>query len=160
PGACYRLWTHLEHKRLEAHSAPEILQAELARLTLELANRGVSDRNMLVWMEPPAAAAHSQAHDSLRQLGDLEDDGKSMDPGRERAAIGTHPRLAHMLLKAKTVGQTAIACQLAALLGERDILKSLDGVGNADIRLRLQALQDLARRDSRDLDYAHGFEVD
>lgn len=158
PGACYRLWTRLEQQHLDAHSPPEILQADLAPLALELANWGVTDPSTLRWMDPPPAGAFSQAIDLLHHLGALDEDGTVTEHGRHMAALGLHPRLAHMTLSAKTLGLADLACDVAALLSERDVFKSREGVVNADLRLRLQALKDVAGRD--DFDSAPGFQID
>ena len=160
PGVCYRLWTRLEQQHLDAHSPPEILQADLAPLALELANWGVVDPSNLSWMDPPPSAAFSQAQDLLRHLGGLDEDGNVTDHGRDMAALGLHPRLAHMMLSAQTLGLAELACDVAALLSERDIFKSREGVANADLRLRLQALKDVAGRGRADFDYARGFQID
>ena len=53
------------------------------------------------------------------------------------ASLPLHPRLAHMLLRAKEMGQGALACDLAALLSERDILRQ---AADADVRTRLEII--------------------
>ncbi len=160
PGACFRLWTKLEQQHLEPHSPPEILQADLAPLALELARWGAADPGNLDWMNPPPQAAFSQARGLLRHLGALDEDGAITDHGRRMAGLGLHPRLAHMLLNAEMLDAAGLACDAAALLGERDIFKAHGGVDNADLRLRLQALRDLRGRGRPDFDYARGFRVD
>jgi ATP-dependent helicase HrpB len=52
------------------------------------------------------------------------------------AELGMHPRLAHMVLKSQLMGLGGLACEIAALLSERDILKLAD----SDLRLRLELL--------------------
>jgi ATP-dependent helicase HrpB len=140
PGVCYRLWP--EHLHLLPHSAPEILEADLAPLALELAAWGVADPGELAWLDPPPAAAFAQARDLFRELGALADDGAITAHGREMAGLALHPRLAHMLLRARALGHGALACDLAALLGERDILRGDGGPPDADVRLRVDALRE------------------
>ena len=60
------------------------------------------------------------------------------------AALPLHPRLAHMALRAREMGIGGLACELAALLSERDVFRRGDGPPDADLRLRLEALRDLA----------------
>jgi ATP-dependent helicase HrpB len=141
PGVCYRLWPEHEQHHLLPHATPEILEADLAPLALELAAVGVADPAELAWLDPPPPAAFGQARELLAQLGALGDDGRVTAHGRRMAALGLHPRLAHMLLRGAALGHAALACDLAALLGERDVLRGDAGPPqDADVRLRLEAL--------------------
>jgi ATP-dependent helicase HrpB len=140
PGTCYRLWTEAEHRALLEHTPPEITQADLAPLALELAGWGSTDAGELDWLDPPPAPMLAQARELLASLGALDDSGRITPHGREMAALGTHPRLAHLLLKAKAAGQGTTACALAALLGERDLLRGDSRFADADIRTRLEVL--------------------
>jgi ATP-dependent helicase HrpB len=139
PGICYRLWSEAAHRALPGFTAPEIADADLAPLALELARWGVSDPAAMAWLEPPPAAAYAQAVDLLKRLGGLDDAGRITAHGRAMAALPLHPRLAHMALKAEGLGLGSLACDLAALLSERDILRN---ARDADLRLRLEALAD------------------
>ena len=136
-GVCYRLWSEGEQKGLTDFTRPEILEADLAPLALDLAQWGVRDAAALAWLTPPPAAAYAQAQSLLRQLGALDERGAITAHGRAMAELAMHPRLAHMLLKAESLGLGALACALAALLGERDVLK---GVRDADLRPRLDVI--------------------
>lgn len=147
PGVCYRLWTEQEDRHLLPHNTPEILEADLAPLALELAAWGVSDPGELLWLDPPPAGALAQARELLRQLGALGRDGAITPHGRRMAELGLHPRLAHMVLQAIPPGLGGLACELAALLSERDIFRAAAGAGGAgalpeaDLRLRVEALR-------------------
>uniref|UniRef100_UPI001D138103 ATP-dependent helicase HrpB n=1 Tax=Cohnella sp. REN36 TaxID=2887347 RepID=UPI001D138103 len=98
PGACYRLWTEEEHRYLAPASTPEIREADLAPLALDLAVWGVSDPAELRWLDPPPAAAFAQARELLAALGALTPQGALAPHGERMAALGAHPRLAHMML--------------------------------------------------------------
>ena len=135
PGACYRLWSQAQHEQLAAYGAAEILQADLAGLALQLVRWGVSP-DELIWLDPPPAAAYAQARDLLTRLGALDERGVLSEHGRAMAELPTHPRIAHLLLRGHALGLTALACDLAALLGERDILR---GAG-ADLHSRIALL--------------------
>ncbi|QHW29975.1 ATP-dependent helicase HrpB [Paenibacillus rhizovicinus] len=137
PGFCYRLWTEGEHRQLKPQSDPELLGADLAPLALELAIWGIADPGELAWLTPPPAAAYAQAVELLRELNALDDEGRPTPHGQAMAELGMHPRLAHMVLEAKPLGLGALACELAALLGDRDVLR---GSRSIDMRLRLDAL--------------------
>lgn len=140
PGVCYRLWTEQDERNLPARSIPEILEADLAPLALELAEWGVTEPGELMWLDPPPAAAYEQARELLSQLGALGPKGELSPHGRQLAELGLHPRLAHMIVAASRHGLGATACELAALLAERDLFRG-NGTRDADLRLRLEALR-------------------
>jgi ATP-dependent helicase HrpB len=156
PGACYRLWREAEQAQLRAYDAPEILDADLAPLALELARWGTRDPLRLDWLDPPPAAAYAQARDLLRELGALDRSGEITAHGRAMAALALHPRLAHMVLRAREQGRGRLAASLASLLGERDILKATPGQRDADLRWRVELLGE--RGAGRAL--AHGLSLD
>ena len=160
PGVCRRLWTHHTQQHLAEHTAPEIQQADLAPLALDLAQWGAPDPAALRWLDPPPEAAFAQARALLGRLGALDADGLITDHGRDMASLGLHPRLAHLVLSAQTLGLGAVACDLAALLGERDLLKGQSGPPSADLRLRLEVLQTLRRGDRSGLTYVKHSRVD
>jgi len=141
PGSCYRLWTNVEDAGLALRNTPEILAADLSALCLELAAWGVADPQVLKWLDVPPKAACSQAVELLQQLGALDSAGKITAHGRQMNQTGLHPRLAHMLLTAVSMGMGLEACCLAALLSERDILRSAGYAEDVDLRLRLEVLQ-------------------
>ncbi len=160
PGVCLRLWTRDEDRQLAPRPLPEIAEADLAPLALELAAWGAEPAE-LAWLDPPPAAAFAQARELLRALGALDPDGALTPHGRRMAGMATHPRLAHMLLRAAREGWGATACDVAALLGERDVLRApAGGPADADLRLRVELLRD-GRRDARRLpSHVHGMTVD
>lgn len=141
PGICYRLWTEREQASLTAHRPPEILDADLATLLLDLALWGTANPGELSWLSPPPASALAQAKDLLIRLEAVDEAGAIMDHGKQMAQLPMHPRLAHMLLKAVPLGLESQACDLGALLEERDILRGPAGWKNADLRLRLDVLR-------------------
>jgi ATP-dependent helicase HrpB len=141
PGVCYRLWSEDAGRSLDPYSPPEILEADLCPLALELARWGVRNPSELRWLAPPPAAAYSQARELLQSLGALDAEALITAHGRAMSELGTHPRLAHMLLRARDRGWTGLACDLAALLGERDVLRWPPHARDADMRLRVEALR-------------------
>jgi len=144
PGVCYRMWTQQEDRALAAHTVPEIREADLTPLALALAAWGVDDPDELAWLDAPPRAALAHARDLLNQLGALDAGGRITPHGRELAGMGLHPRLAHMLAAAEGQEPFELACELAALLGERDLLRGRDAALHADLRLRVEALRAVA----------------
>lgn len=140
-GVCYRLWSEGTHASLAAQTAPEILNADLAPLALELSCWGATDADSLTWLDPPPAAPLAQAHDLLRQLDAIDEANRITSHGRALATAGAHPRLAHMLIKGRDLGAPRLACDLAAVLSERDVLRAAPGTRDADLRLRVSVLR-------------------
>jgi ATP-dependent helicase HrpB len=149
-GVCVRMWG--AHESLLAQGAPEIMVADLTPLVLELAQWGVHDVAQLRWLDMPPAAHIAQATSLLQQLGALDTAARITAHGSEMLRFGTHPRLAHMMLQGHAWGYGALACELAALLSERDPL-GRTGERDADIVLRIELLRkpDTAGRTSRGL---------
>lgn len=135
PGVCYRLWSESQHEQMAGYSTPEILQADLAALALQLARWGMTPEEM-TWLDQPPAAPFAQARDLLKRLGALDDGGQLSAHGSAMSELPAHPRIAHLLLKGQSMGLDDLACNIAALLGEKDILR---GAG-ADLHTRLSAL--------------------
>lgn len=135
PGACYRLWSQAQHEQLSAYSSAEILQADLSGLALQLLRWGGAPQE-LSWLDVPPPAAYAQALDLLGRLGALDERGALNAHGQAMAELPSHPRIAHLLLRGQALGLGALACDLAALLSERDIMRG----GGADLHSRLALL--------------------
>jgi ATP-dependent helicase HrpB len=140
PGICYRLWPEHEHYSRPDFLAPEVLGADLAPLILELLRWGVTDPGELKWLDPPRQGAVQQARQLLAQLDIINDKGAITPLGREVARLPLHPRLALMLIRGKKLGLGPMACRLAALLQNRDILYDSGRDQSVDIEDRLQVL--------------------
>jgi ATP-dependent helicase HrpB len=138
PGVAIRLWTSALHRGLPAFDRPEILEAELSGLCLDCAAWG-SPPAELAFTDPPPPGALAAGTALLTELGAFDPAGRITDFGRRMAQLGAHPRLAAMMLAAESPGEAALACDLAALLEERDPLRAADAP--SDITLRLDALR-------------------
>jgi ATP-dependent helicase HrpB len=135
PGVCYRLWDEAETRALPAFGEPEILQADLSGLALDLARWGARDPADLAFLDPPPAAAFAEARGLLERLEALTPEGVLADHGRALSDMPLPPRLAHMVLRAAETGQAARAARVAVLLTERGL-----GGRDADLRHRLEGL--------------------
>ncbi|MEZ5504042.1 MAG: ATP-dependent helicase HrpB, partial [Halioglobus sp.] len=126
PGVCYRLWSEQQQERLVAHATPEILQADLAPMALQLMSWGVEDVGELRWLDPPPAVPYRQAMAVLERCGATfrnRSGSYQLTPhGVRLAQMPLHPRLAHMLLVGCDIHATETACLLAAILSERNPL--------------------------------------
>ena len=141
-GICFKFWAKAEEGSLRTASPPEIANADLSSLGLELALWAVKPED-LAFLTPPDTTRYSDAVTLLKSLGALDIDGKITPHGKAIASLPLHPRLGHMLT---TAGRPAVA--LSALLNEQDPLTS---DAPCDLTLRLDLLknaQDFAKRHS------------
>lgn len=137
PGIAIRLWPEATHNYLKAQRVPEILEADLAPLVLELAQWGVKNIQSLTWVTLPPTGSVEQAKTLLQELQALQDNVIT-DEGKALANLPTHPRTAHLLLKGKEHDILPLAIDLVCILEERDALGKQAG---ADIALRVEALR-------------------
>lgn len=136
-GVCYRMWTIGTQSRLDNHGKPEIEQADLSSLVLDMAQWGIVDAEELSWVTSPPAGNIAKASLLLHELDALENN-RITKHGKELHRLPTHPRIGHMLVKAKENNQLALATDIAPLLEERDPLPPETGI---DINLRIEALR-------------------
>jgi len=136
PGVCYRLWDERETRGLTPFDRPEILEADLSRVALDLARWGASDGADLAFLYPPPAAAMAEARTLLQRLQALDAAGALTDHGRRMADIALPPRLAHMVLRGAASGQGARAARIAALMVERGL-----GGRGVDVETRLESFR-------------------
>lgn len=140
-GVCYRLWNKAAEGGMPRFARPEIEEADLTPLTLDLANWGVGDPASLDWMTAPPPAGIAQAQSLLRDLGALDKDNRITGHGKQLARLPMHPRLAHMVVSGAEHGLSKLAVEVAALLSERDILQRRGPEAlPVDMRLRVRAL--------------------
>jgi len=139
-GQCYRLWSEEQQQRLVSHSAPEIQQADLAPLALQLLAWGVKEPAELSWLDAPPASAWSQAIGVLERCGAVFRNHSAqyqLTPhGVRIAQMPLHPRLAHMLMVGCDINASETACLVAAVLSERNPVSE----GGADISHTLAVL--------------------
>ncbi|MFC4427562.1 ATP-dependent helicase HrpB [Deinococcus navajonensis] len=138
PGIAYRLWSERTQPLLPAARPPEILEADLAPLTLELAQWGAPDPGALAWLDEPPPHRVEAARGLLGQLGALDPDGRVSPEGTRLLEFPTHPRVAHLLTGGASQGQGPLAADVAALLEERDPLPAGSG---SDLTDRIVALR-------------------
>jgi ATP-dependent helicase HrpB len=138
PGSAWRLWGEGAQATLAAQTPPEILNSDLAPLALELARWGTRDVQDMPWMDAPPAATVAQARELLQRLEAIDGNHAITPVGRAMLETGVHPRLAHMLVRARGTPQAALAGNLAALLSERDLLRA---ARDPDVRTRLELLR-------------------
>lgn len=141
PGVCYRLWSESVQQSLAPQAPAEIVEADLAPLALELACWGTTDAAALAWLDPPPAATLAQARELLVRLEAVDAHGLATETGRRMSRLSVHPRLAHMILRGALLGLGPLACEIAAVLSERDPLRGDAGSRDPDLRHRIDVLR-------------------
>lgn len=151
PGRAYRLWPQAEHRSRRAQIEPEILQVDLAGTALELAAWGV-ELDELRFLDQPPRATFDQARELLALLDAIDSVGRITDHGRTMLRVPLHPRLAAMVVGAHET-EVWTACLLAALLEDRDVVRSVGGRRDdipEDLGWRIECIDDLASDDRID----------
>lgn len=133
PGVCYRLWDEPETRALTPFARPEILEADLSRLALDLARWGAKDAEGLAFLDPPPRAAFAEARSLLTRLQALDAVGGLTAHGQALSNMPLAPRLAHMVARAAASGQAYRAAEIAAVLSEQGL-----GGRGVDLRGRLE----------------------
>lgn len=144
PGVCYRLWTQSTENCMPACRRPEILDADLAPLCLDIAAWGETDATTLPWLTPPPRPHISSAVSLLQSLGATAASGSLTKLGKRMAALPCHPIIAGMLLSSSDPSDVALAADIAAIVEDRDPFSSLEC--GADIDLRINELRRLRRK--------------
>ena len=167
-GVCYRLWTKASEHLMAEQRKPEIEEADLAPMVLDTAAFGESDAEALPWLTMPPRAGVFKAKELLMSLGAIDENGNITPIGKRMAALPCHPRIARMILATTSLTTstpqgvhlsqvhqqhlttstsqhltTSLACDIAALLEEKDPLSE---TGGTDLTLRLSALRTARRK--------------
>jgi len=124
PGICYRLWSEYQQSVMLPFDAAEILTSDLSELALNLALWGFNDLSELSFPDQPSQSSMAEARRLLRLLSALDDQDRITERGRQIAKFPLHPRLAALLLTAHEEGNGAFGADIAAIISERDFLKS------------------------------------
>ena len=136
PGVCYRLWDEPETRGLVAFDRPEILEADLKGLVLDLARWGARSADGLLFLDSPPKGVWDQAVAQLTGLGAIDADGQLTAHGRTLSELPLPAALAHMLVVAAGRGEAGAAARIAVLLTERGL-----GGADADLGHRLERLE-------------------
>lgn len=148
PGTCYRLWSIADEHRMSENRVPEILEADLSPMLLDVAAWGQEPIEKIPWVTAPPPAHVAQARKLLQLLGATDNRGTVTPHGRALSALPCHPRIAQMLVKAGSPEQKALAADIAAILEERDPLAA--SASGADLNARLAALREARARHRND----------
>ena len=145
-GICYRLWTQTSEHLMQEQRKPEIEEADLTSMVLDIAAFGEKDPMSLPWLTPPSHSNIYNAKHLLLSLQAISEDGSATLLGKEMAALPCHPRIAKMILCSDTDAQKALACDMAALLEEKDPMSE-----NADSDMTLRITMLRSQREKKNL---------
>ena len=144
-GVCYRLWSNPVELRMKETRVPEIEEADLSSMVLDIAAWGESDVFALPWLTPPPRDKVFKARQLLCSLGAVNDKGEITPHGRKLVRIPCHPRIAQMLTVADDNATKALGADIAAILDEKD---PINDDNDCDITTRIILLREARRRDN------------
>lgn len=145
-GICYRLWTQTSEHLMQEQRKPEIEETDLTSMVLDIAAFGEKDPMSLPWLTPPSHSNIYNAKHLLLSLQAISEDGSATLLGKEMAPLPCHPRIAKMILCSDTDAQKALACDMAALLEEKDPMSE-----NADSDMTLRITMLRSQREKKNL---------
>jgi ATP-dependent helicase HrpB len=140
PGRALRLWSALSHTRRPALASPAIATEDLTGAALEVACWGAEVTDLAL-LDQPDPASWSRARATLQELDALDDAGRPTPHGRRLASLPLHPRLAHLVVWGRDHGRGTLACELAAALTDRDLLRPSGARLSADLATRVRVLR-------------------
>ncbi len=137
-GVCIRLWSQMQENQFQKHRTPEILEADLASLTLELAAWGAAPAAIreMKWCDPPPENKLSQAWNLLKSLNCIDESFHLLPYGRKILSLPLHPRLAHAVFQSAYWGMKEQGAYLAGILSEKKFLSG----SSIDLQTRLHIL--------------------
>ena len=138
PGVCYRLWE--SHKKLDDYTDPGILCEDLSSLTLTLERWGCRDIDQLQWVSKPNRSVYDHSKSLLKELGAIDGNGIT-DRGIQLSKMPLHPRLGSIVLQGEKISMKSLACDIAAILSERDFLTFDRDNYQSDLNCRIEALK-------------------
>lgn len=144
-GICYRLWTQTSEHLMEDQRRPEIEEADLTSMVLDIAAFGENNPQSLLWLTPPSSSNLLNAKKLLLSLEAIEPDGSITPLGRKMATLPCHPRIAKMMMSSESSALKALACDVAALLEEKDPMSDAE---DSDMALRLSILRSQRQKNS------------
>lgn len=147
-GECYRLWSESQHTQLQAYDNDEILEADLSQLCLDVANWGETNIANMQWLTKPPVSHIEKSQQTLRSLGLLNERHSLTTLGKQASALTVHPRFASMILRAKPLGLCLLACDLAAILSEKDLFMGHRAMAQIDISARVERLHQYINKQS------------
>lgn len=144
-GVCYRLWSKASECRRAECRLPEILETDLSATLLDISAWGESHIEQLPWLTLPPNTRIAQARELLQLLGAIDENCQITPHGRRMVQLPCHPRIAQMLLNARTPEEQSLASDLAAILEAGGSGLPLKNAG-ADISVYVEELQQARKR--------------
>lgn len=145
-GVCYRLWSKATERRMAESRKPEIVEADLSPMMLDVAAWGGGEVMKLPWLTPPPQGNVTRASGLLQMLDAVDNEGNITEIGKMLSKMPCHPRISKMLVAAKNDRMKALAADIAAVLEERDPLSSFEN--DADINTRIALLRKARKNNS------------
>lgn len=139
-GVCYRLWSKATENRMNANRVPEISEADLSGMLLDIAAWGCGAADELPWITLPPRGHITEGLNLLERLGAIDSRGIITPHGRKMASLPSHPRIANMLIRAASGHERSLATDIAAILEDKD---PVGDENDTDINTRISLLRRL-----------------
>jgi len=119
-GVCIRLYSEEDFAKRPAFTDPELLRSSLASVILRAKSLGLGEVEAFPFVDPPNPRAIADGYDLLAELGAVDESKELTKVGSELARLPLDPRVARMLVAARTEGCLAQVRIIAAALSVQD----------------------------------------
>jgi ATP-dependent helicase HrpA len=119
-GVCVRLYAEDEFARRPAFTDPEVLRSSLANVILRMKSLGLSQIEDFPFIDPPAPRAIQDGYALLAELGAVDESNELTETGRQLAKLPVDPRIARMVLAARSENSLREVLIIASALSVQD----------------------------------------
>jgi len=119
-GVCIRLYSEEDFARRPAFTDPELLRSSLASVILRAKSLGLGEVAEFPFVDPPSPRAISDGYGLLAELGAVDGRNELTEVGTELARLPLDPRVARMLVAARSEGCLEQVLVIAAGLSVQD----------------------------------------
>jgi ATP-dependent helicase HrpA len=119
-GVCVRLFAEDEFERRPAFTDPEVLRSSLANVILRMKSLGLGAIEDFPFIDPPAPRAIQDGYALLAELGAVDEANELTDTGRQLAKLPVDPRIARMVLAARSENALREVLVIASALSIQD----------------------------------------
>ncbi|MCA9303948.1 MAG: ATP-dependent RNA helicase HrpA [Phycisphaerales bacterium] len=120
PGVCIRLYEQDDYNGRDEFTQPEILRTNLASVILQMVDLRLGDPAAFPFLDRPDNRQWRDGHETLRELGAIDNEGKLTKHGRTMATLPVDPRIARMIIAGHDEGCLHEVLIIAAALASQD----------------------------------------
>ncbi|MDN8615705.1 ATP-dependent RNA helicase HrpA [Variovorax ginsengisoli] len=120
-GICIRLYDEKDFEGRPRFTDPEILRSSLAGVILRMKSLHLGDVERFPFLEAPQRRAIADGYQLLNELGAVDDANELTPMGAELARLPLDPRVARMIIEARTRGALEEVLVIASALSVQDV---------------------------------------